>query len=57
MLGEVSERMICQIVSCQKKIHPDTESYAMMCKPHWILWLQDKVMLEDHPEECPCEVC
>ena len=49
--------MRCQLIGCDKKIHPATEDYAMMCYEHWVSWLEDRVMPEDHPEDCPCEVC
>ena len=44
----------CQIVDCQEPACEKSLDYAMMCEEHYIGWLEDRVMLEDHPDDCPC---
>lgn len=46
----------CQIVGCNLPSCEESLDYAMMCREHYILWLEVQIPLEDHPESCICSL-
>lgn len=44
----------CQIIGCYLPACEESLDYAMMCREHYIAWLEVQIPLEDHPENCIC---